>query len=163
MHLKAPPKTVSPVYFCPVCYAAYSTKEEAKVCLTLTKEPVLKPGDVIPLQMGYTWFDGDPDWVIEHAGYKFHDKPTHVFWFVVRAIDYPRPSSAYDLFNGKHDAHMPRYSVVSKAMNSTNWGGWTRPHTHKWFDAEDLQKWTPPDSVLAAAPSMIGRPLDNLL
>lgn len=152
------PKDIAPVYLCPVCGTGYVNKLQAIACRDSTPEPVAKPGDMLLLQLGYGWYDGDPAWVIENGGYKFHNQPTHAFWFVVTSIDsYARPKPLV----GDREAHEWRYTVASKALQGLDCGRWTRPRTHHWQSEKDTRR--PSESLRVEAQQFVGIKSDTLL
>lgn len=153
------PQNFSPVYLCPLCGAGYFSEGEAVACRNSAPVPAAKPGDMLLLQLGHSWYDGDPAWVIENGGYIFHHPPnTHAFWFVVTSVDTPRVMRP---LYGEPDAHQWRYTVVSKAMKGLIAGAWTRPLTHYW-QWED-EKREPPEAVRLEAQQFIGIKSDTLL
>lgn len=145
---------------CPVCGKAYTTVREALACSTHNEQPVAKPGDIVIIDQGYTWFDGDPAWVVDDKGYEFHGKKTLRFWFVITDVTQKAPRR---LFHGDRDAHRVRYHVQTLAIkNGMDEGrrGWTCIGTHIGFVKPDRD---PPASVVKAARGMVGRRFDNLL
>ena len=152
------PADLSPVYLCRTCGRGFFSKEHALRCERSTETPLAEVGDIILLQRGYAWFDGDPAWVIQRGGYKFHEMRTHVFWHVVTAIE-PRPARPRPLF-GDPDAHQLRYHVATLAMVSQATGGWTHPKTHTWHDGTDRR---PSRAVIEQAATLIGRKFEHLL
>lgn len=152
------PKDLSPVWLCRVCGKGHLSTKEAQACEASTEKPQARVGDVVLLELGYGWWDGSDDWVVPHGGYEFHGMKTHAFWHVITAIDHgnerPRP------FYGNSDCHRLTYHVATLAMSSQQCGGWTRPRTHHWFGPTKLK---PPQSVIDAAPGLIGKTFRHLL
>lgn len=156
MKLKGIPTRVRPVFFCPMCHTMYSEAEEATACLTSNEPAQHKVGDIVLISEGYTWFDGDPDWVVEGGGYLFNDEPTHAFLYVVTAVTWGDRRQAH------WDMHHATYSLRTLAVkNGMPEGrhGWNRPRGHyKMLPPESV-----PQSVLDKVPEMIGPVYTNLL
>jgi hypothetical protein len=122
------------VFQCPVCKTDYSTRQEAEACLSRgVDSPIVKVGDIVILQYGYGWFDGDIRWVInpevrvnpglepsprvrpcpKKKGNCFDSCCTMGFYYVVAAIDL--------------SGHRTRYHALTKALSGKirPAGGWT--------------------------------------
>lgn len=159
--MKTIPKGFEPVYLCPVCGKGHLEKDYAIECSQRNEQPKHKVGDIVCMQLGYGWFDGDEKWVINKRGYEFHNKPTYRFWFVITAITPKRPPLA---FHGDPDAHCIVYHVQTLALRIGDEGfsGWTHLVTHKRF-YEVEEGIEPPPEVVEAAKEMLGREFSRLL
>lgn len=136
------PVELYPVWVCRVCGRGWPTKEGAETCEASTPTPLAKPGDLLLLCKGYTWFDGDPDWVVVNGGYEFHGDRTHAFWYMVTAV-HRHPSHRREPLRGNREMHIPCYSVVTLALKDDK-PAWTRPSTHIWTAPEAAGKVPPP-------------------
>lgn len=152
------PADLAPVWLCRVCGAGHLSLKEAQACETSTEPKKAKVGDIVLMELGYGWWDGLDDWVVPHGGYEFHGTKTHAFWHVITAIDRgkerPRP------LVGNPDCHTLTYHMATLAMKHQDSGGWTRPRTHHCFRPTKLK---PPQSVIDAAPGLIGKTFNILL
>ena len=114
------------VYHCDMCNASYDTLAAAEACEKDRPRPKLKVGDIVHGKSGWTWFNGDPLWIENHAarggqpsGHQagglakggkhardlncFGPCCTYSFYYVVVKVDY--------------DEHRCRYWLVTGAMN----------------------------------------------
>lgn len=152
------PKDLSPVWLCRVCGKGHLNVEDAKACEASTEKPKAKVGDLVLMELGYGWWGGLDDWVVPHGGYEFHGTKTHAFWHVITAID--RGQERPRALVGNWNCHRLTYHMATLALVKQGTGGWTRPATHKWFRASRRQ---PPQSVIDAAPGLIGKTFQHLL
>lgn len=121
------PTDLSPVFACPQCRNMYPTRELAEAC-SKTNEPALfQPGEIVRVNIGYTWFDGLEHWMLLNQGSLFQDRPTHAAYFVVTSVDWGNTDqSPYDL-------HRATYSVRTLGIKNGHKDGlcgWTRMGSH---------------------------------
>jgi hypothetical protein len=118
------PTDFSPVYFCPKCSRIYGSEGAARTCDGSDRPAEFEVGQIVRIDVGYGWYDGDPKWLILNTG-DHHGRKTHDAFFVVTAVDYDR--------SDRWHAHDPRYWVKTlgiKNGNPTGMGGYTYPATH---------------------------------
>lgn len=117
------PTDFSPVYFCPKCHRPYKAEADARECDASDVAPVYEVGQIVRIDVGYGWFDGDEKWLIKDG--KDGSRQLYAAYFVITAIDYDRS-------NGWH-AHDPRYHIKTlgiKNGNPTGLAGHTFLKTH---------------------------------
>lgn len=161
------PADFNAVFFCPTCGCAYSKEREARKCFEDAEVPIATVGEVVLVQNGYDWFDGDPAWVIERGGYKFHEMTTHAMWFVVSAITTRHEAGIDTLrpFASNRSAHRLAYHLWTKGvLNGDEEGrcGWTHPATHVGFTRANGGR-KPSQAVIEQAKTMLGRVTTHLL
>lgn len=117
-------------YQCPICREKYKTKKGAQECLDIGMEkPIASVGDIVELDAGYGWFDGDKRWIINPSvklrGIKSHGNCfekccTYAFYYVITKIE-------NDI--GRHKL---KYHVYTNAMTlaSGHSRGFTFTETH---------------------------------
>lgn len=156
-----------PGFICDVCGRVHPSLRAAEVCGGAWQEPKHAVGDIVVMEFGYGWFDGDPDWVLQNRGYAGNsDVKTHAFWVVV--TDITAKDERHVSLNGEPDAHKFIYHVATLGLKNGMelYGGWTTPDTHKalgaWSDTS-LNKLEPPPSVVKAAKALVGKRFDRLL
>jgi hypothetical protein len=153
---------VNPVLICPVCGRHHAAYPLLKACMQSTEKPAAQVGDIVMIENGYGWFDGDEAWVYGRNGYKFHQKPTLQFWFVVTAITGYAGHRSHRP-EGEPDLHRLSYHVQTLAIKngqSGGMGGWTTMTRHIPFKTATRK---PPEAVVEASRGMIGRTFNNLL
>lgn len=155
-------KVVKPVFVCPICGKHHPDRIALQACMASSEKPVAKAGDIVVISNGFTWRDGQDDWLYDQRGGKFHDKPMVRFWYVITAVT-QRHSSRRSGPDGDQDAHRIIYHVQTLGLfNGMSEGhhGWTHPKTHTSFIKPDR---LPPQSVIDSSKKMVGRVFDNLL
>jgi hypothetical protein len=100
-------------YQCRLCGLVHAEMDDAEKCAARGFEPVFSPGDIVVIELGYTWFTGDAEWVLVDKGHTFHDRPTHAFLYVVTAVE---SYQAVSLHPG--DGHEPIYHLVTGAFEN---------------------------------------------
>lgn len=155
-------KVIKPVFVCPVCGKHHPDQTALQACMASTEKPVAQPGDIVVINEGYTWRDGEDDWLYDDKGGIFHGKPMMRFWYVITAVT-QRDFAVRTGPNGDPDAHRLIYHVQTMGLRNgmpQGRGGWTHPETHTRFTTPDRQ---PPQSVIDASKEMIGRTFNHLL
>lgn len=152
------PSTLRAVYLCRVCGKGHFLKREAQACEASTEKPRAKVGDLVLIQKGFGWYDGDPAWVVEHGGYEFHGQKTHAFWYIVTSL---QPVHRARPLIGEPDCHVPVYHLWTGALQRQETSGWTRVKTHYWQWKEDKRK--PPEGLAQKGAHMLGKWSDRLL
>lgn len=154
-----------PAFICDICGRVHQTEQAAATCGGRFVEPEHRIGDLVVMELGYSWFDGDPEWVLQHRGYKFHQRPTHAFWMVV--TDITAKGEREVSLRGEPEAHKLVYHVATLGLHNGRalFGGWTsRDHIRlgAWSDPE-LEKAQPPQAVRDAAKTLVGKRFNDLL
>lgn len=117
-HYREIPTDFSPRFFCPKCKAMHDTQTEARKCDASDEAPAIAVGEIVLIDVGYGWYDGDVNWLVLNTD-TFHGRPTHSAFFVITAIDYDR---------GGYQPHSPRYHVKTRGIlngNPTGLAGYT--------------------------------------
>lgn len=169
-------------YFCssPDCKEEFDTLKAAEdhenVANASAGEQIVKVGDIVSVNSGYGWFDGDPLWVIKPTAQDIpKDWPSEA---PIKSIPTrkrcPRGDSncfsecctytfLYVVTDIRMSEHRWKYSVVTKAMGGGHahafWGGWTRPVTH--YTPKVMAN--PPPEVVAGSKEFLGQVMRNLL
>ena len=147
------PSEVQPVFCCPVCGTFWTTDQEAMTCarsLPISKQiPGIKPGDVVIVRQGYTWYNRE-EWIAgkipgdPSARSHFDRADTYEFYYVVTALHrdtyYDRP------FSDCRGNHRAKASMISGAIIKTehvldkDCVVWTAPKTHRAFQLAPNQE-----------------------
>lgn len=163
-------------YRCPICRSTYDLKKDAEKCLAQGKDdPVAKVGDIVTLNYGRGWYDGDRKWVVnpelgndkdptipswkkkDERVKKNHPEDSNCFdscctmgfYYVVTKIDYdPR------------DKHRIRYHVFTKAMQAAS--GYSNGYTFNSGHYKPCKVENPPLEVLEESKKLIGRTANDL-
>jgi len=113
------PTDFSAVHFCPNCWRHYPNKPAAEKCFATNEELVHKPGDMLLVDVGYGWYDGDVKWLVDRGKANTSSGRTYAAYFIVTAAN--------------HVEHRARYHIKTlgiKNGNPTGLCGWTSA-THK--------------------------------
>lgn len=149
------------IYKCEICRTEYPTEKE---CFECENQPLDKPtvsvGDIVTLAYGFSWYDGDKNWVINPEneygrneecpnghGNCFSECCTMGFYYVVTAI--------------KNHEHRVQYHVFTKAMTGKNGhhGGYIYDERH--INPKLVKN--PPKKVVASSKDLIGKESSFLL
>jgi len=155
--------SVKPVYICPVCKTSYKSEATAVKCATRTDmlKPIAAVGEIVCMELGYGWTDGEPAWLIDNKGYKFHDKHTLRFWFVVTAITQRISHERDEIADvGCHGIIYHVQTLAVKNGHPIGKSGWTTPDGHHGFKKIDIQ---PPAEVVEQSKALIGQVFGHLL
>lgn len=155
--------SIAPVYVCPICKTPYKSEATALKCATRSdlSKPIAAAGDIVCMELGYGWHDGNPAWLIDGKGYKFHDKHTLRFWFVVTAVTQRashEPDSRPDVTRHQIVYHVQTLAV--KNGHAVGLCGWTTPDGHHGFKKIDVQ---PPAEVVGQSKVLVGQVFSRLL
>jgi len=161
-------QSIKPVFICPICGKHHANRTSLQDCMASTEQPLASVGDIVAIGGGYSWHDGDKDWVCDNDGYKFHGKKTLRFWYVITAItQYGGSARIHNTGpEGDRQAHQLVYHVQTLGLfhgHEDGQHGWTRPGSHIGWNKPDQPKRPPPASVIEASKAMIGRTFSNLL
>ncbi len=146
-------------YQCPICKQQYETEKEAQECLNIgIEKSVALVGDIVELNAGYGWFDGDKRWVINPnvnlKGIKSHGNCfgkccTYAFYYVITKIE------------NDTDRHKLKYHVFTNAMTGKQGhrNGYTFSETH--ITPKKIKNV--PKFVLKDSKKLIGKKAGDLL
>lgn len=151
------PQDGTPVHFCPVCSATYTTQREALGCVKrYTKALKYKPGDILWRHDGYGWHDGLPHWHREYPD-EFQGREMKLlgFFWVVTAIT-PRivvdRGATGRYFNARpQDAHELVLHVHSLGICNGMEGG-----RRGWASANQFEVVEVPAKVRREAKPLVG-------
>lgn len=154
MHADPRPRAL---FMCRVCGALHDTSEAAGKCGDgFFQEPQYKVGDIVPMELGYGWHDGDPNWVLKTPGHNSHGTATMMFWFVITAITGKPNRGGVD-----QEAHTPAYHMATLAIHNglKLFGGWNTPATHRRIGSWSVENLTeePSEVVRKAAAALTAR------
>ena len=154
---------VESTYICEICGTRYEDKKKAEQCESQRRIKLpFGVGDIVFLSAGFTWFDGDPNWVSNigvkpkrNHGNCFGECCTLQFFYAVSAID-----DGPDTYRAW--GHRAKIYVVTLAMTGEKGhrGGFTFMRTH--ITPRLVQKRQVPEAV-KLPPKMIGGKIDYLL
>jgi len=144
MKLSRLPTDFSPVFFCPGCNARFSERAEAVACSGSNETCDVIPGDILEIDIGYSWHDGADNWMIFNTG-DWHGAKTHSAYFIVTALTWE-----------DHRVHIHVKTLGIKNGSKTGLTGWTGKGHIPW------KKVDRPD-LYAEASQYIGSVTDHLL
>lgn len=161
---KPPARFQITAYKCPTCGHLYETQEAVEYCYNSTGEQEFSVGDVVVIERGYGWYDGDPAWVLDREGYEFHGEKTYRMYYVVTAVDLDLHPNSYQEVGPckeKVRGHRLRYHVASRAWNGKDgyYIGWNvtgGTHFH-------MMRTTLKAANLPGAEALLGRKTSHLL
>lgn len=142
---------IAPQYQCPICRKFYPDQAIAVACRDQIDPEFYAPGSIVSISQGYSWFDGDPDWVVgdDKRPGPISDRRLS-FLFVVTASH-----------SDPHDPHRRVYSVRSLATVANTLRGWNPHQGHYRMNAIDPDMV--PGSVRQKSAEFIGEKYSNLL
>lgn len=145
---------IHPQYQCPVCSVMHPTEQSAVACRDQIDPELYSPGSIVAINLGYSWFDGDPEWVVgDDKNPEINTERRLSFLFVVTSSQ-PR----------NVDPHHRVYSVRTLAISNGIKGGlrgWTVPRSH--YTPHAIDPALIPDSVRQQAAQFVGEQYDRLL
>ena len=118
------PPTMKPVWFC-TCRRWYESEAECAKCMASDEKADVEAGDIVLIDIGYSWYDGDVKWLVLNTG-TFHDKKTHSAYFIVTGVSHE-----------EHRLHVHVKTLGIKNGNETGLEGWTTKGTHKNYKKVD--------------------------
>lgn len=148
METKSEPSVIEK-FICPICMRQYDIKIDAIICMNSNETPEFEVGEVVELKYGYSWFDGDRNWVInpdvDMSRHGFSKNESIGFYYVITAIE--------------NVEHKVRYYVATNAMTGKKGhrGGWT---TKNHYYPKKIEA---PQQVIEESKKLIGIKLDYLL
>lgn len=110
---------------CPGCGTVYPTAGEAQECIEAwyAFAPTFKVGDIVTIDQGYNWIDGDRRWAVSTPGKGLHGTDSFILYYVVTYVDQDTASSFYG-------RHRPRYHLATRGMKKQSTVGWTFDEGH---------------------------------
>lgn len=164
--IREAPTNFAATYICPLCKTCYATPDEAAACFATPMENEWAVGEVVRIEKGYGWMDNTPEaklWLTPEPGYKFHNKHTLAFYFVVVGIsrEADQNSGGLRLFSDNRWAHRTIIHVYTEAVTNGHhpfktlptdkgFGGWTTD-SGSHVSPQKVKRSSVPEAVLKRA------------
>lgn len=122
------------------CGVLYEAEEAARACDAQEETKVANIGDIVIIDRGYCWFDGDSQWIASRTKSKgSRDGFSYAFYYVVVDVD-----------RVPYERHRYRYHVRTRACAQAQ--GWTTASGHFPFQrADDVPAFVLRDAKTLAA------------
>jgi hypothetical protein len=169
--LRNVPDTVTAVHFCPECYAAYDSYDEAVACTKInTPKPKFSVGDIIVGGPEYHWHDGQDNWIYKYTGRGANGKPTmhnkdtrggRIFYWIVTAVSGDFKNERRYFNTHVAHSHANRFSIRTLGIKNGNPIGLTGTFRDCYSDSGWTLVKKPPRAIIEEGSRFIGEVYEN--